>query len=156
MDWAALCFALGITLFVAILGNIFIGKDHLNWFKSLQKPRILVPMFIFYIVGPLFYLICGTILYRTLEGGLAEKQSLSVFILTIAVLVLNEVWNIFFFGLKSSYYGFIGVVVYLFPCLYLTAMLYNFDFTSMLIFSAYLLWLIYDIVWTYQLWKLNK
>ncbi len=154
MDWTSLGISIGITLVIAIVGNVFIRKDQMNWFKSLKKPSIMVPISVFYVVGPIFYLICATILYRILAS--TQGNFGMIFVFTIIVITLNEVWNIFFFGLKSTYYGFIGVVVYFFPCLILELYLFQYEFISAIVFFPYLLWLIYDIIWSYELWKLNR
>jgi translocator protein len=73
----------------------------------------------------------------------------------VGVLLLNELWNYGFFGLRSTLAGFLGMVVFLALLTALTAALLRYErFSAGLLVPCYL-WVLYDLAWTYQLWKLN-
>jgi len=63
-------------------------------------------------------------------------------VLTVIVLFLNELWNFGFFGLESTLVGFLGIAVFLVP---LTALV-----------AVYWIWVLYDLAWTFALWRLNS
>ena len=75
--------------------------------------------------------------------------------LTVGVLLLNELWNYGFFGLRSTLAGFLGIVVFLALLTALIAALLRHERFSAGLLVPYYVWVLYDLAWTYQLWKLN-
>lgn len=71
-----------------------------------------------------------------------------------AMLVLNEAWNIAFFGARSTRNGFVGTVAFTGP---LTAlgMAVRHDPVSRDLIGIYGAWVAYDLWWSHQLWRLN-
>jgi tryptophan-rich sensory protein len=67
----------------------------------------------------------------------------------------NEVWNYLFFGLESTFLAFISLIPFSILVFLLFIKLKKIDKKSALILTPYLIWLIYDLSWTYYLWKLN-
>lgn len=99
----------------ALFGAALVGESLGTWYGALDKPWFLVPLWAFYIVGSVYYVLFATVLYRILvhvedRGGRAAALALA-----ICVLFLNELWNYGFFGLRSTFAGFIGVAAFLVP-----------------------------------------
>ena len=104
----------------ALFGAALVGDSSGTWYDALDKPPFLVPLWVFYVVGAVYYVLFATVLYRVLVH-VDERRGRAVSLtLTIVVLFLNELWNFGFFGLESTLAGFLGVVVFLLP---LTALL---------------------------------
>ncbi|RKD76456.1 TspO/MBR related protein [Sinobaca qinghaiensis] len=152
MNYGILILTFFTVVIVAVLGNLLIGKQELSWFEQLKRPKFFnASIKLFLIVGILYYMIVGIILYRALDA-----TNTFVVVLSIVILVLNELWNIAFFKPKSTFNGFMGIVIYLVPCIILFTALLRFDNLSAFLFFLYVLWVLYDLYWTYGLWKLNK
>lgn len=135
----------------AVLGNAYIGRDALRWFGRLRRPRLHIPMPAFVVVGGVFYLQVGTVLNRAHRKGDRVVRDRA-----LLVLAGNEHWNAAFFGRRSPRNGFVGVLVYLVPLLALQKSVSS-DRPSMLALTPYTLWvLLYDVPWTYALWRLNR
>ena len=75
--------------------------------------------------------------------------------LTLCVMLSNELWNYFFFGLQSTLAGFVGIVLFLVPLTFLAFALYKHERQSAGILTPYYLWVLYDLAWTFELWRLN-
>lgn len=148
-----LLIALGICVVVAVLGNAFVGEG-LRWFETLAKPKVFPPMKLFYVVGVLVYVIDALILYRALS--VLEEGNVLVFTLTLIVMIANELWNYLFFGLRSTFAGFVGIVIFLPPLTVLQLVLFRYDLFSAWLLVVYYLWVLYDLVWTVALWQLHK
>jgi benzodiazapine receptor len=73
----------------------------------------------------------------------------------VGVLLLNELWNYGFFGLRSTLAGFLGMVVFLALLTALIAVLIRYERFSAGLLVPYYLWVLYDLAWTYELWRLN-
>jgi translocator protein len=151
--FANLLIVLGICIVIAVLGNAFVGEG-LKWFNGLAKPKLLVPMSVFYLVGPIVYVIDAFILYRALT--VVQEGKVLIFVLTLIVMVANELWNYLFFGLRSTFAGFVGIILFLLPLTVLQVVLFRFDLFSAWLLLAYYAWVLYDLVWTFALWKLHK
>lgn len=141
----------GPPLAAAVLGNAFIGKDSMRWFRELRAPRMQLPMPAFGAVGATYYLQIGTVLYRAHRNGDQRVRRLA-----LLVLAGNELWNVAFFGRRSPRNGFVGILVFLGPLLALQKAVSS-DPPSIAALAPYTIWVIgYDVPWTYQLWQLNR
>ncbi len=121
----------------------------------MDKPWFLVPLWAFYIVGAAYYVLFATVLYRILvyvEDCEGKAASLA---LTICVLFLNELWNYGFFGLQSTLVGFLGIAVFLVPQTALLLALRKHERFSAGLVAAYWVWVLYELTWTFALWRLN-
>lgn len=102
-------------------------------------------------IGVLYYVVLGCVLYRA-----TDRRDRVATRLALAVLALNEVWNLAFFRRRSVCNGFIGILVFLVPLTALQIAVSR-DRTSSLLLAPYTAWVIgYDVPWTLQLCRLNR
>jgi benzodiazapine receptor len=148
--------AIAVCVLFALFGNALIGESLGDWYGALDKPWFLVPPWAFYVVGAVYYLLFATVLYRILTRVDDRKGRVTSLVLTISVLFLNELWNYLFFGLESTLAGVLGIAVFLVP---LTALLFTlraYERFSARLVAAYCMWVLYDLAWTFALWRLNS
>lgn len=139
----------------ALFGGVLVGEGLGAWYEALEKPWFLVPLWAFYAVGVLYYLAFAVVLYRILvhiEDWRARRICLA---LVLCVMLSNELWNYFFFGLRSTLAGFLGVALFLVPLSALIFALYKHERLSARLLAPYYLWVLYDLAWTFELWRLN-
>jgi benzodiazapine receptor len=147
--------AVALPVLFAVFGTALVGGSGLEWFAGLAKPRFLVPLRVFYLVGSLYYVLAAVVLYRTLARIDDTRGRAISFGLTVGALLLNELWNYGFFGLRSTLAGFLGIVVFLALLTALIAALIRYERFSAGLLVPYYLWVLYDLAWTYELWRLN-
>ena len=134
----------------AVLGNAFVGRESMAWFRRLRRPAMQVPMPVFYAVGAAYYAGMGVVVHRAVVRG--DGRTLRW---ALVVLAGNEAWNAVFFGRRIARDGFLGILVFLLPLGLLRAAVAG-DRTSRLVVTAYGAWVLgYDVPWTYRLWRLN-
>ena len=153
---AALLFAVTLSLTMAIAGGLLTGNQLTQWFATLHKPRLQLPLWGFVCVGLFGYLVDSVIAYRLLT--VVPEQSARIIALTalIVVMLYNELWNIVLFRWHNTLAGFLGVLVFLIPLAFLQVTLVLVDTVSAWLVLVYLVWVIgYDIPWAYRLWRLN-
>jgi len=142
--------AAGPPVAAAVIGNAFVGRDSLGWFRALRKPRLQLPLPAFLAAGAIYYVQLGWVLHRAHlndDRGVRNRA--------LVVLAGNELWNAAFFGRRSPRAGFLGVLVFLGPLLALQKSVAS-DPPSVIALTPYTLWVVgYDVPWTYQLWRLN-
>ena len=147
--------AVALPVLFAVFGSALVGGSGLDWYAGLAKPRFLVPLRVFYLVGSLYYALFAVVLYRVLsrvEDPLGRTLSLG---LTVGVMLLNELWNYAFFGLRSTLAGFLGILLFLVLLTALGAALRRYERFSAWLLVPYYVWVLYDLAWTYALWRLN-
>ncbi len=147
--------AVATPVLFAIFGAALVGGSGLDWYAGLAKPWFLVPLWAFYLVGLAYYVLAAVVLYRVLihvddPGGRAAS-----FALIVGVLLLNELWNYGFFGLRSTLAGFLGIAAFLVILTALMAALRRYERFSACLLVPYDLWVLYHLAWTYALWRLN-
>lgn len=104
---------------------------------------------VFIVVGGTYYVLMGTVLYRSLQ-----RRDRRATRLALAVLVLNEAWNAAFFGRRSTRNGFLGTVAFCFPLGALQLAVRE-DPPSRRLIAAYGSWVAYDLWWSHRLWRIN-
>lgn len=141
----------GPPVFAAVLGNAFIGKEAMTWFRGLNRPRLQVPLPVFVGVGALFYLAMGVVLRRAdqLDDPALRREAL-------VVLAGNEAWNVLLFGRRSPGLAVFGMLAFLVPVMRLRATAAH-DRTARLAAGTYAAWvLLYDVPWSLALWRCNR
>ncbi len=138
------------TVAAAVLGNVFVGRDALTWFRGLRAPRMQLPMAGFYTVGAAYYVVMGVVVRRSVLRS--DDRS---YRLALGVLAGNELWNAALFGRRSPRDGFLGILAFLVPLGLLQASVAR-DRVSTAALGAYTAYVVvYDVPWAYQLWRLN-
>jgi translocator protein len=130
------------------LGNLYGTLD--------KKPSFLVPLRAFYIVGAVYYALFATVLYCVLVHVDNLRGRATSLALTISVLLLNELWNYGFFGLESTLVGFLGMAVFMVPVTALLLTLRVHERFSAGLVTFYWAWVLYDLAWTFALWRMNR
>lgn len=148
---------LSITICVvfAIIGGLLTGDSLETWFTQIRHPWFSLPLTGWYVIGGLYYIMAIAILYKLLITKDGPQRKISIW-LTISMIAGNEFWNYLFFGLESTYAGFIGLIPFTLIVVALFISLWKFQQKTARILFPYVIWLSYDLIWTYNLWILNK
>src|SRR5918998_3112837 len=104
--------AVALPMLFAVFGTVLVGGSGLEWYEQLKKPGFLVPLGIFYLVGALYYVLFAVVLYRVLSRVDDARGKAISLGLALGVMLLNELWNYAFFGLRSTLAGFLGMAVF--------------------------------------------
>jgi|SRR2546421_5539340 len=153
---SSILIAIAICAVAAALEGVCAGKNVKSYFAKLQWPAYSAPLWVWYIIGVLYYGICFTILYRIFrhEGDSTPKRiSLTLILFMMAV---NAFWNYLFFRLQNLFYSFIAGILYPLVALALFICLAQFDRIAAWSVVPYLIYQIYALRWNYGLWKINS
>lgn len=148
--------ALVSCVVMALLGGALSGRGLETWYPSLEKPAFLIPLWGFYGVGVLYYLLFGTVIWRILVYVNSTSLKQRLLVLTVAIMVLNEAWNFVFFGMKNTLAGFVGLFPFFLALVVLAIEINRRDCLSGVLLFLYSGWVLYDIAWAYALWRLNS
>jgi len=154
-DILKLSVALILCFLAAYLGQVFTGPAIPTWYAGLQKPIFSPPNWLFGPVWTLLYALMAVsafLVWR--EDGKDQEIKLALKIFVIQ-LILNSLWSLAFFGLRSPLLGLI-VIVALWAAILLT--IKNFLRISALagwLMLPYLLWVSFASVLNFSIFILN-
>ena len=156
LNFSTLGMVIIVCISFATAGSLLVGNSLKNWYPTLKKPRFQIPIIWFALVGLVVYILDAAIFYR-LIAFLQNPQGKVISITALlVVMAFNECWNIAFFRLQNTLVGFLGIIAFLAPLIILQVALFQYDSFSATLLLPYCLWVIlYDLPWTYRLWKLN-
>ena len=154
MDWIALLKTIGLCLISIVIEGASATKDGKTWFENLNQPQYSFPFSVWYLVGGLYYLICGVIAYRIFHAS-STIFSLPIILLALMMLV-NGLTNFVLFKLKSLKLFYWSLYLFIFLLIRIMVTLFTADNISFWLASPYLLWLGYDLYYFRTLWKLNE
>ncbi|MCK9581035.1 MAG: tryptophan-rich sensory protein [Methanoregula sp.] len=105
-----LLLAIGICLLAGYIGSIFTIPAIPTWYAGLAKPDFSPPAWVFAPVWTVLYILMGISLFLLLRQGIKNKKVLFALVLFILQLILNTGWSYLFFGLQSTFLGFMGII----------------------------------------------
>jgi len=138
------------------LGALFTAPAIPVWYRKLKKPSFTPPSRAFAPVWTVLYLLMGFSVFLIWREGLQYSQVLSAFIVFWFQLILNLLWSVFFFGLRSLLGGMI-IIVLLWIAILICILLF-FDISPLAggLLIPYIIWVSIAASINFQLWRINK
>ncbi len=162
-----------------VLGSLFTTPAIKTWYAFLEKPSFSPPNWIFAPVWTLLYLLMGISLYlvwvknwhievkageaeqktwnpisrKLFTGSWREENAVAIFVLQ---LVLNILWLVIFFGLKSPGLAFFEILMLWFAILYTIVNFYRVSKPASFLLFSYILWVTFAAVLNFSVWQLNS
>jgi tryptophan-rich sensory protein len=94
-----------------IFGSLFTFEAVPDWYITLEKPFFAAPNWIFGPVWIILYFLMGVSLYIVWKDELKSKTRNVFFVVFAIQLILNALWSLLFFGLKSPLLGLIDILI---------------------------------------------
>ena len=138
-----------------VIGSVFTSPAIPGWYATLTKPGFTPPSWIFAPVWITLYLLMGISAFIVWRRGLALKEvriGLGVF---VAQLILNALWSVMFFGLRSPLAGFVVIVLLWLLILLTIALFRKVSMAAAVLLLPYILWVSYASVLNFSIWRLN-
>ncbi|MGC2236576.1 MAG: TspO/MBR family protein [Pyrinomonadaceae bacterium] len=152
---SAVLVSLLICVVAAALEGLFAGKGVKAFLADLRSPRFSPPLWVWAIIGVFYYATCFIMLFRILRYDDNFSIRYIAFALLLVVMAVNAFWNFVFFRRRNLFYSFLLSIFYSLAALALFVCLYQFDYVAAYAEIPYLLYLIYALIWSYKLIKLN-
>ncbi len=151
LDAPKLAVSVFIPLFIGFIGAFFTAPSIATWYATLNKPPFSPPNWIFGPVWTILYVLMGASLYLVWRKGLNKKPAF----LFGAQLLLNLLWSIIFFGLKSPRFAFAEIIL-LWGAIALTIIDFRkISHAAALLLIPYILWVSFAAALNYYVWILN-
>ena len=152
----AIFYSVGLCLVSVALEGLFAGGGIRQRLAELRTPRFVPPLWGWIVIGVFYYLMCFAVLYRLFS--LPPKSDLRnvALGLAIAMMLINALWNWFFFRTRNLFHAFLVGVPYNFVTLILFLSLLRADRVAAAWLAPYVVYLCYANAWGYRIWKLNQ
>ncbi|MFZ5982645.1 MAG: TspO/MBR family protein [Patescibacteria group bacterium] len=135
------------------LGSLFTASSVGEWYQTIEKSPLNPPGWVFGPVWTTLFLLMGYALYLvwTSEGE-KRKQAFGIFAVQI---ILNVLWSVLFFGMRSPGLALLEIVV-LWVAILLNILAFSrVNKISGYLLWPYLLWVSFAIYLNYSIWSLN-
>ena len=152
----AILISLGVCIIAAALEGVCAGKNVKSYFAKLQFPPYSAPLWFWYIIGGLYYVIFFFVIYRILRQANDSGLRPAVLTLILFMMVVNALWNYVFFRAQNLFLSFIGASLFPIMDIALFIGVIQIDKVAALSLIPYLLYRTYALWWGYGLWKMNR
>lgn len=138
-----------------IIGSIFTFEAIPGWYAELARPDFAPPNWVFGPVWTTLYALMGISSYLVLRNGLERndvRMALGVFGVQ---LLLNTLWSVLFFGLRSPFYAFIEIIFLWFSIFASIILFWRISRNAGLLLVPYILWVSFAAILNFYIWILN-
>ena len=147
--------ALGICLLAGFIGSYYTTPEIPTWYEGLQKPDFNPPSWVFAPVWTILYIFMGLSLYWIFETGVKSQEEKLGLILFLFQLVLNVGWSFLFFGLHSTFFSFLIIVMLWAVLLCTIVQVYRFSIPAAALLIPYICWISFAAYLNYAILILN-
>lgn len=156
MSWGRLLVSILVPLGVGFLGGQVTARSLKDWYPTLEKPSWNPPNAVFAPVWTLLFIAMGVAVYRVWGVGLDDPQVQVTLALFVVQLVLNFLWSLCFFGLRSPGLALLEIVFLWLAVVATTVAMGRVDTLSGWLLAPYVAWVSFAAVLNAAVWRLNR
>jgi tryptophan-rich sensory protein len=148
VGFLAACFS------AALVGSAFTAPSIPEWYESLYKPFFTPPSWLFGPVWTALYLAIAFAGFLVWRARSVSKTTLPLTLFGVQ-LVLNALWSVLFFGLRSPGVALVEIVV-LWAAILATLLLFRrISRLAGWLLTPYLAWVAFAGLLNFEIWRLN-
>jgi len=155
VEFYRLVISLFICQLAGFIGSIFTTPAIPTWYRTLTKPSFTPPNWLFSPVWISLFVLMGVSAFIVWRKGLSDKRVKIALIMFISQLVLNTLWSVMFFGLRSPLAGFIEIIILWIAILLTVLWFLKISTTAGILLIPYILWVSFAAVLNFSIWRLN-
>jgi len=154
-DILKLIVSLIICQLAGFVGSLFTTPSIPIWYASLEKPSFNPPNWVFSPVWISLFVLMGISLFLVWQKTLHYPGVSSALFWFGIQLFLNMLWSVLFFGLKSPFFAFVGII-FLWVAIFLT-LIKSFKVSRLagVLLVPYICWVSFAAVLNFSIWNLN-
>ncbi len=139
-----------------VVGSIFTRPAIANWYWTLKKPYFTPPDWLFAPVWITLYFLMGISLFLIWQKDKGNPQVRGALFFFFIQLILNALWSILFFGLRSPLSGLIEIL-FLWVAILLTMERFaRISRTGAFLLLPYFVWVSLAVLLNFSIWILNR
>ena len=138
-----------------LLGSLFTTTGPGSWYSTLIKPTFNPPAWIFAPVWTLLYILMGISLYLVIMEGMKGRDVRIPLLVFTIQLILNLLWSYAFFGLESTFFGLLVIILLWISIVATMILFYPVRKAAAWLLVPYILWASFATLLTYTIYSLN-
>lgn len=138
-----------------LLGSLFTTTGPGSWYSTLIKPAFNPPSWIFAPVWTLLYILMGISLYLVIMEGIKGRDVRIPLLVFTIQLILNILWSYAFFGLESTFFGLLVIILLWISIVATMILFYPVRKAAAWLLVPYILWVSFATLLTYTIYSLN-
>ncbi|HNQ25433.1 MAG TPA: tryptophan-rich sensory protein [Methanoregulaceae archaeon] len=138
-----------------LLGSLFTTTGPGSWYSTLIKPAFNPPSWIFAPVWTLLYILMGISLYLVIMEGMKGRDVRIPLLIFAIQLILNILWSYAFFGLESTFFGLLVIIILWISIVATMILFYPVRKAAAWLLVPYILWVSFATILTYTIYSLN-
>jgi len=152
-----------IKLFVSIIiclsagwfGSLFTTPAIPIWYAALQKPVFSPPNWLFAPIWTILYILMAIAAWLVWRKGVDKRPVRAALVIFLIQLVLNALWSLVFFGLRSLIGGEIVIIILWIVLLLTILAFWRITKAAALLLVPYLAWITFAAVLNVSVYILN-
>jgi tryptophan-rich sensory protein len=150
-----LIIAVAVSELAGIIGAVFTTPSVSGWYAGLNRPDLAPPGWVFGPVWTTLFALMGTAAFLVWRKGFGHKGVKVALGIFAGQLVLNTLWSIIFFGLRSPG-GACIVIFFLWLAILATIISFaRYSKPAAWLLVPYILWVSFAAYLNYAFWSLN-
>ena len=145
-----------ICLLAGFIGSYFTSPAIPAWYATLQKPSFAPPNWVFFPVWTSLFIMMGVSLFLVWQKGWEDKKVKTAIYIFAGQLVLNALWSVAFFGLRSPITGLIEIIILWIAILATILSFMKISRTAAYLLIPYFLWVSFAAFLNFSIWRLNS
>ncbi len=148
--------SLAVVLAAGGIGSLATTSAIPTWYRSLTKPSFNPPDWLFGPAWTLLYLLMAVAAWLVWKQGIGAagvKLALGAFVLQ---LVLNSLWSVFFFGMRSPLAGLVDIIVLWMAIVATIVLFFRVSIPAGILLLPYLAWVSFAAVLNAAIVRLNR
>lgn len=148
--------SLAVVLAAGGIGSLATMRAIPTWYQGLTKPSFNPPGWLFGPAWTLLYLLMAVaawLVWKQGMGAAGVKLALAAFLLQ---LVLNALWSILFFGLRSPLAGLVDIIVLWLAILATIILFFRVSVPAGILLLPYIAWVTFAAVLNAAILRLNR
>jgi tryptophan-rich sensory protein len=138
-----------------LVGSIFTSPAIPIWYATLEKPPFSPPNWLFAPAWGTLYLLMGVAAFLVWRQGFSKEGVKSALTIFLVQLVINALWSVVFFGLKSPIAGVVVIVVLWVAILFTILKFFRLSVAAGSLLIPYILWVSFATALNIAIWMLN-
>jgi tryptophan-rich sensory protein len=146
----------GAVLLASSIGSFATVRAIPRWYAGLAKPSFNPPEWLFGPAWTVLYLMMAVAAWLVWKQGLGVPGVKLALIVFLAQLVLNSLWSILFFGLRSPLAGLVEIIVLWLAILATIFLFFRVSVPAGLLLLPYIAWVSFAAILNAAILRLNR
>jgi translocator protein len=156
LDYRTLFSTLMLCFSPAIIGGAITSISVDTWYPTLVKPALNPPNWLFGPVWTVLYFLQALSLYLLLKTKADRTTKLIAYAFFALQLILNLLWSVLFFGLRSPGAGAVGIGLLIIAVIFTLITAFRISRPAALLLLPYLAWISFAAYLNFSIWLLNR